>query len=234
MNFSEMVEDVRIQLQSYYDLSGMTDNKMSSVTTVMIENWIQEALYDLSTLKCINEIRDLNTATYSSSTNNSSLLLPDDLISVANVGLLNSSNNIKELKLLNNNTRFYFGNIPEMRYIITDETDVNGVNKKKLTIGGNTNTDHIVIDCYILHPKMSSTEVNQNLRIPIQYHSMVLNYAKSKAYDFAASTTNDINKATQAQSLANKMLQLYIKDKRNLHADSLWYGKDDFKLGGNL
>lgn len=232
MLFSEMVDDIRIQLQSYFNLSGMSDNKDISLTTVMIENWINEALYDLSAIKCINENRDLLTATYTSATNISSLLLPDDLVAVTNMGRLNSSNNITKLNQIENNLKYIYGNIPIDSYVIIDEKDVNNVNKKKVMIGGNTGIDHIVIDCYVLHEKMSSTEVNQNIRIPIQYHSLILNYAKSKAYDFASSIIPDQIKSSQASSLSNKLLQLYIRDKRSMHAECLWYGKNEFKLGG--
>jgi len=231
MLFTEIVDTIRTELQAYFNLGGVSEDKQSSLTNVMAEGYVNEALTDLSAGGCINERRDLSTATYDSVTISSSLILPVDLVSVANVSYMDGSR-LRPLKLINNDLSMrscITGTSPQV-YWILDEVSGSNVPQKRLLINGNTSTFHIIADVYVIHPKMQITDTNQIMRIPIQYHIAVLNYAKSKAYDLASSCMTDPQKASMAMNLSSKHYQLYLKDKKQLHADALWYGKNDFQL----
>lgn len=231
MLFSEIVDSIRTELQAYFTLGGVTDDKQASLTNVMAEGYVNEALVDLSASGCINERRDLSTATYDATLMNSSLILPTDLVSLANVSYLVGTE-LKPLRLINNDLSMSTAvrGITPTVYWVLDEVSGSNVPQKRLLINGNTGIYHIIADVYVIHPKMQITDTNQIMRIPIQYHIAVLNYARSRAYDLASSCMTDPQKAGMASNLSNKHYQLYLKDKKQLHADALWYGKNDFVL----
>jgi len=231
MLFSEIVDAIKNELQAYFLLGGITEDKQGSLTNAMAEGYVNEALVDLSAMGCINERRDLSTATYDSTLNQSSLILPTDLASIANVSYL-VSGKLKPLTLINNDLSMesaVTGTTPTAYYVL-DEMSGAGVPQKRLVITGNTGTYHIVADVYVIHPKMQITDTNQIMRIPVQYHISILNYAKSRALDLAASCMTDPQKSATALQLSSKTLQLYLADKKKLHADALWYGKNDFVM----
>ena len=232
MLFSEIVDNLKNELQAYFTLGGVTEDKYNSMTNAMAEGYVNEALLDLSAVGCINERRDLSTATYDSTLEQSSLILPVDLVSIANVSYLVGAV-LKPLHLINNDLSMESavrGSSPTVYYILDEVNAITGAPQKRLVINGNTGTYHIIADVYVTHAKMYINDTNQIMRIPIQYHITLLNYAKSRAYDLASSCMNDPVKSQTAMQLSSKMYQLYLKDKKQLQADALWYGKNSFTI----
>ena len=231
MIFSQIVETIRTELQAYFTLGGVSEDKYSSLTNAMAEGYVNEALLDLSTSGCINERRDLSTATYDATSNTSSLILPADLLKIANVSYVDAGKLKPLIQITNNLSMQTMSGTYPMYYWIYDEVNtVSGEPQKRLVISGDTQTYHIVADVYVLHATMQITDTVQTLRIPAQYHLAVLNYGKSKAYDLAATCMSDAIKSQTALSQASKFMQLYLKDKQRLTSDSLWYGKTNFAM----